>query len=588
MSNKVCIVFVCQAGELELKALLFAASLRCNAELSSIDLVAAVPQPSMWGALSNDTEALITSLSIRKVYIDSPFGKAYPIGNKLAAIGVKTDAPVTLFVDSDILCLGKVPLEELLTSNMKAKPADLVSFTRNIEQWRHAYRQVGAQLPSERVLSTVSHELMPPYFNAGFVAVRDGKAFSKTWMHTAKKIDNCKVIRNKRPWLDQIALPVSAKAINYAFEMFDERFNYPAHLKRLAVTTLPMFCHYHSPDIIAQEPVLSLEVDKLCHRYSSLRSLLAKFAAWQDVLTRASIEKTALCKPARVDQCGSTVSTKSYSQKQSNPRDFIITGMPRSGTSMLCKLLNKASDIVIVNEPKEIFGALKDDHQCHKLGLLYRDLRSRVVLNRGINNKVDDEGEVIEDTRFDDKRRPYFPNTHSPNFALATKNPLAYLTRLRVILDSCPNMPVIVMVRNPLDLVTSWKSSFEHLRDIDFRQLPFTDANDPLLDGTQLRTLAMISNEPNIANRRALYLRYLGYLINRERDRIHMIRYEDLIASPQSVLSKVTRLMNQAPLPNEVFESIRAQTKRKTHDSEDMTAIKNICADLALEWGYEV
>jgi len=57
-----------------------------------------------------------------------------------------------------------------------------------------------------------------------------------------QKIDAAASITKKRPWLDQIALPIAVNQLSLHYKCFDERFNYPAHLKPLpkSTTLLPM------------------------------------------------------------------------------------------------------------------------------------------------------------------------------------------------------------------------------------------------------------------------------------------------------------------------------------------------------------
>lgn len=89
---KYCFVFFCQQGGLELKAMLLAASLkrylRCDYEC-----VAAIPQrATQWGTVSSDTLAFMQDLGVRTVPITNPINEYYPIGNKVACLGMDTSA----------------------------------------------------------------------------------------------------------------------------------------------------------------------------------------------------------------------------------------------------------------------------------------------------------------------------------------------------------------------------------------------------------------------------------------------------------------------------------------------------------------
>src|SRR5688572_15672890 len=98
-------VFVCQAGEWEIKALLLAGSLRRQLG-ACVDLIAAVPEPeSVWGRLSAATVSMLARLNVRVVSVTNPVSQDFPHGNKIACLSVQHDRPKLVFLDSDILCL---------------------------------------------------------------------------------------------------------------------------------------------------------------------------------------------------------------------------------------------------------------------------------------------------------------------------------------------------------------------------------------------------------------------------------------------------------------------------------------------------
>ena len=81
------IVFVCQKGELELKALLLAWSLR-KTHGASINLIAACPEYKDWSDLSALTLSALKELSVDIKKFTPTFGSDYPIGNKISALGL--------------------------------------------------------------------------------------------------------------------------------------------------------------------------------------------------------------------------------------------------------------------------------------------------------------------------------------------------------------------------------------------------------------------------------------------------------------------------------------------------------------------
>ena len=329
--KKYCFVFICQQGELEIKSMLLATSLkrylRCEYEL-----VAAIPEPtSRWGSISKNTLDLIQTLGVRTAPVINRIDENYPIGNKVACLGIETQAEKIVFLDSDILCLREFAPE--FDAPFHAKPADLATFTDNISQWQPVYDLCQLSLPTERVISSTSGQLMLPYFNAGVIAVQNGLGFAQVWEACCQKIDAATSITKKRPWLDQIALPIAVNQLRLQYKCFDERFNYPAHLKPLPKSTafLPFLCHYHWHSIIRREPLLNDLVKELANAYPLLEKLILNSDEWARLLKPYTLQKP----PRRLFSRSLTSFKPSRLLKK--PRNFlrdnrvecIITGIPR-------------------------------------------------------------------------------------------------------------------------------------------------------------------------------------------------------------------------------------------------------------------
>jgi hypothetical protein len=90
------------------------------------------------------------------------------------------------------------------------------------DRWDRAYAHFGLPYPTERVrLLRGRKKQFVPYFNAGFVAFPDRPEaegqprFADRWVETALDLDhNCR-IGGKRPWLDQISLPLTLARFGY-------------------------------------------------------------------------------------------------------------------------------------------------------------------------------------------------------------------------------------------------------------------------------------------------------------------------------------------------------------------------------------
>ena len=578
-------VFVCQAGELEIKSMLLAASLRqflrCDYEL-----VAAIPQPiNQWGQIAASTQALMQTLGVRSVPITNSIDLNYPIGNKVACLGIESIADKIVFLDSDILCLREFSLNnqelaKIFQVPFAAKPADLATFTRDSQLWQQIYDLFQLPLPQWRVIATVSGELMWPYFNAGVIAIANGMDFAQVWQQCCQQIDAHPTIPNKRPWLDQIALPIAVNKLNLKHNCLDERFNYPAHLKPLP-THLPIWCHYHWPTVIRREPQLNQLVVKLAKTYPELQALLLSSPSWAQLL-----KSYTLAQPVR-RLWPLPCLTKRLNPLNSSPQ-VIITGIPRSGTSYLCRLLHTLPDCVVINEPIPIFKPLINELWPWSLATFYQELRRDILDGQPVVNKVDN-GQLIEDTAINDNRTLYQPQVSRPDFLLGTKNTLAYLARIPQLKQVLPQVPIVACVRHPLDTIASWKTSFPHLHNAAVTEFPIGHVNDPVLLPWQRQRLAEIVATTHLAWKRALLWRYLAEVILTYAQQLLIIRYEDLVTQPRPLLKKLLRQIPQAPalyLPPITPSTIRQQ--REILDDDDRQAIADIGSPYAIELGYTI
>ena len=103
---------------------------------------------------------------------------------------------------------------------------------------------------------------MRPYFNAGFICVQDPATLVDVWVDTARQINSEQAITNKRPWLDQIALPIAVQRIGWSFNTLSDSFNFAAHLIEIGDMN-PYFVHYHRPSVIQNDKKLRWRIDDL-------------------------------------------------------------------------------------------------------------------------------------------------------------------------------------------------------------------------------------------------------------------------------------------------------------------------------------
>lgn len=275
-------VFSLDTNHLQAEACLLAASLRKWLG-SGPELIGTLPEGTEAEALEPETRRLLKALRVRIDAVRNPIGGNYKIGYKLLSLDVPTKAQRIVFLDSDMICLRRFDPDALFGEGFAAKPTDVVYRGASIRYWRGIYATCGMRLPQQRVRASVAGTLMPPYFNAGLVAVPANTGFGALWARMAKRLDRAFWVRNKRPWLDQLALPVAMRKSGLPWRVLTEAENHPTHLVSLP-DALPAISHYHGPDVVGREPVLAAQAGGLVADWPDLEALLRRFNAWRALL----------------------------------------------------------------------------------------------------------------------------------------------------------------------------------------------------------------------------------------------------------------------------------------------------------------
>jgi hypothetical protein len=550
-SRRYCFVFVCQAGELEIKALLLAASLkrslRCDYEL-----VAAVPTPAtVWGELSASTTKLLHTLGVRIQAIANPIDSDYKIGNKLACLSIATDAQKIVFLDSDILCLREFHDDRLFDVAFAAKPADLRTFSARAEDWRPAYAAAQVQMPTLRLPTTVSNEFGLAYFNSGVIAADANANLGAAWIDCARAIDAQPALRPHRHWLDQVSLAIAVHKLGLDYTSLDETYNFPAHLKRLRVP-LPVFCHYHWPRVLCNEPVLRALVGELAREHAPIAQLISANADWADLVEwRSGQSRRGI-----------------FSRRTAVNPELVITGMPGSGADVLCDLLAGFDQCVVLRDPVEVTAQLAQAHPPWEVAAFLRDARGDLVARRPIAPGGD--------------AALYTRRVLNHDFVLALKSELPLLCRLDALKRVLPQARFVACIDNPFDTIAAWKNGDAALRDADVAKLAgnlLTHSLTPS-ESAALQDIAACSDP---AERRAMLWWWLAQRLLEQAHGVVMLHRHETIADRRGSLRKVLQGLHAGrarALPAEA--SARSM---QALDDRDRQAIRAICSQAAAELG---
>ena len=171
-------------------------------------------------------------------------------------------------------------------------------------------------------------------------------------------------------------------------------------------------------------------------------------------------------------------------------RNVLITGTPRSGTTLLCSLLNKVPDVVALHEPMNVWefpkcrdaSAIADviEKFCAETRTSLRE--HGYALSKHVAGKVPDN--VAADQvnqrgtrlRHTEHGKVFVDKPLSQNFDLAIKHPVAFTALLETLLK---RFDVFAIIRNPLATLASWNSlAWLNVKD---GHVPIGEKLDPVL-----------------------------------------------------------------------------------------------------------
>jgi hypothetical protein len=245
-------LFVVEGPRLEAQSLLLASSIRRHHPRSMIlgyRPIGAEPAPAAVQSMFRAVGGLLLPLPPAQ----GLWRGAYPHGNKIIALAQPRDAAISIFLDTDMVMTAPLDAADLPGhGEVSVVPEGIQSWGKEEDRWERVYAHFGLSMPEERIrLLRGARRSSPPYFNAGFVAQRetdrvDGQTFGQLWLDTARKIDHEVGVANKRPWLDQIALPVTLRRFGLTYRLIDEAANFSiSNGRSLPDPFAPKILHYH-------------------------------------------------------------------------------------------------------------------------------------------------------------------------------------------------------------------------------------------------------------------------------------------------------------------------------------------------------
>lgn len=155
----------------------------------------------------------------------------YPHGNKIIAAMQPRDSQFSAFVDSDVMFLRpNDPANLCRAGHVSCSVAASMRWAGQ-EIWNTIYGAFGLPVPTERVrmMRQTGPEVIP-YFSAGLVVFPEqagpGGRFPDVWYDTARILDRVETLEKRRPYLDQMTLPLAIRRAGLGWNPLPEEQHY--------------------------------------------------------------------------------------------------------------------------------------------------------------------------------------------------------------------------------------------------------------------------------------------------------------------------------------------------------------------------
>jgi hypothetical protein len=229
-------------------------------------------------------------------------------------------------------------------------------------------------------------------------------------------------------------------------------------------------------------------------------------------------------------------------------KNAVLTGVPRSGTTLSCYLLNSAPNTIALHEPMNIQDFLKlrsRPEQIHFIQNSFYEYRVN-ILNKLEAPSLQIHGEFITDSfpAFKKNRKYRSNKAHlglvkiskkiDQDFALIVKHPSIFTGLLP---DLSKVYKCVAVIRNPLAILSSWNSINTYHQT---GRSPSAEAVDP-----ELRIILMESED--VISRQIKLLNWYFNIYLGMGQKIIILKYEETISTRGKVLFSAFDI----PQPNE-------------------------------------
>jgi hypothetical protein len=243
----------------------------------------------------------------------------------------------------------------------------------------------------------------------------------------------------------------------------------------------------------------------------------------------------------------------------------ILTGIPRSGTSLVCSLLNKLDNTLALVEPLDMSVFLRcentearkrflDDYFKCTRKIFLATKQVRCLDFEGEGNTFVTNGSGARENLIKGYRDEFVTRSMGADFKLIIKHPNAFTALLGELIVF---YPCFAVVRNPVSVIASW-STLVH---------PLRDGRAPMAEAFDLRLADKLSSLTDTLARQVCLVNWYFEIYARLLRPVNVIRYEDIISSQGGCLVRIV------PEANCFSEALSSRNASQIYSKELMATV---------------
>lgn len=232
-----------------------------------------------------------------------------------------------------------------------------------------------------------------------------------------------------------------------------------------------------------------------------------------------------------------------------NSRNLILTGIPRSGSTLALKLISHAKGYLCLDEPQW----LKDINQQSQTMTSVAEgvtnyigkVRSSIREGKPIEIVYGKESDQLTDNHFirtktgkilknKDFRKKIVPKDYA-NKKIIVKSNVLFTACLPSLIEK--KFKILVTIRNPVAIIKSWRSLNI---SVSIGKLGIAEKYNS--------DVHLIHQEPELLKRQILLLDWLFKQYLQNKDALHIIKYEQLVNNP-GILNEIDENLHLSDLP---------------------------------------